>query len=78
MSKNSSHSLLIRNVPHEVFIMLEQAARKHHRSKNQEALNALLLGLTSAPVSVPRPKQLKWKTPLTQKFVQDAIDEGRQ
>lgn len=77
-NKQEMKDLLIRNVPFEIHFLLEKAAKEHHRSKTQEALVALTNGLTVPSKPLKKPTPFQWKSKLTTKFVQDAIEEGRE
>lgn len=73
-----TRDFLIRNMPVEVYLLLEQTAKENHRSKTQEAIVALIKGLTGEKYRVRQPKPFKWKTKLTPTFIKEAIDEGRE
>lgn len=77
MSENQTRDLLIRNVPIEIHELLQQEAKDHHRSKTQEAIIALTNGLTLSRHRIKRPTPFKWKSQISNKFIKDAIDEGR-
>jgi len=78
MQERQTRDFLIRNMPVKLYNLLEEAAKIHHRSKTQEAIVALTNGLQSAPVPFAKPKPFKWGKKITNKFIQDAIDEGRE
>ncbi len=76
MKQKQTRDLLIRNVPIEIYLQLEKAAKEHHRSKTQEAIVALTNGLSlQSPVRKPIP--FKWKKKVSNEFIEKAIKEGR-
>jgi len=77
-SRSMPRDILIRNVPPEIHSLLEKTARENHRSKGQEALVALTNGLTTPLKPLKKPKPFQWKSKLTTKTIQDAIEEGRE
>ena len=77
MEKRQSRDFLIRNMPIEVYDLLEKSAKEHHRSKTQEAIVALTNGLAVHTHKIKKPQPYKWKTKITSRFIQEAIDEGR-
>ena len=77
MEQKHGRDFLIRNMPIEVYELLDKAAKEHHRSKTQEAIIALKNGL-SAHKMLESPKPMKWKSKLSSKFIEDAINEGRE
>lgn len=78
MDKPSTRDFLIRNMPIEVYELLEQAARDHHRSKTQEAIMVLANGLSPSKRPLQQPTPLRWKTKPSSKFIKNAIEEGRE
>lgn len=80
MPQKQKHTrdLLIRNVPLEIFELLEREAKEHHRSKTQEAIVALTNGLTMQRSRLRKPIPFKWKTRMTSEFIDKAIHEGRE
>ena len=78
MQKNKTRDFLIRGMPLEVYELLEKAALKHHRSKTQEAILALSAGLTVFENKIQEPIPFKWKKKPTSKFINDAVNEGRE
>ncbi len=77
MKQKRTRDLLIRNVPMEVYILLEESAKEHHRSKTQEAIVALTTGLSICSSKIRQPKPFKWKKKLLSNFIEKATDEGR-
>lgn len=69
--------LLIRNVPMPIHNLLERTAKEHRRSKTQEALVALTNGLTVPTKNLRKPVPFQWKSKLTTRSIQKAIEEGR-
>lgn len=65
-------------MPAEIYSLLEKAAKDHHRSKNQEAIVAISNGLVSYVQPLKKPTPLKWKKKISNKFILDAIEEGRE
>lgn len=78
MTERNSKNFLIRNMPLELYHLLENEAKVHHRSRNQEAIFALTQGLTIPSKGLKKPKPFKWGQKITSKFIYDAIDEGRE
>jgi hypothetical protein len=79
MEERQVHDFLIRNMPAKLYNLLEEAAKAHNRSKTQEAIVALTNGLQCIMTPLTKPKPFKWgKQPITNRFIQDAIDEGRE
>lgn len=79
MEQKQTRDFLIRNLPVEVYQMLEKAAKEHHRSKTQEAIWALTTGLSMCnrhKIKMPTP--FKWKKKISSSFIEEAIDEGRE
>lgn len=73
-----SKDFLIRNMPIEVYYLLEKSAKENHRSKAQEALVVLESGLTIRQQVLKKPKPFDWKTKITKSFIEKAIKEGRE
>lgn len=78
MKNKQTRDFLIRNIPLEVYMLLEQSAKEHHRSKTQEALVVLIKGLSHQGLELQRPKPLRWKKKISNRFIQEAIQEGRE
>lgn len=78
MDQRQTRDFLIRNMPIEVYTLLDKAAKEHHRSKMQEAIVALTNGLTMSNHQVKKPTPFKWKKKISSKFIQQAIEEGRE
>lgn len=77
MEQKQTRDFLIRNIPIEVYDLLEAAAKEHHRSKTQEAVIALTNGLAIYNHQIKKPTPFKWKKKISNKFIQEAIEEGR-
>ena len=78
MQQQPQHrDLLIRNVSVEIHRVLEKTAKEHHRSKTQEALIVLINGLSVPVKPLRKPVAFEWKSDITTKFIQDAIEEDR-
>ena len=77
MEQKQTRDFLIRNMPAEVYNLLENAAKEHHRSKNQEAIIALTYGLSMYSHPLKKPIPFKWKKKISSKFIEEAIQEGR-
>lgn len=72
-------NFLIRGMPEELYQLLEEKAQEHRRSKTQEAILALSRGLEQPTIKrVKKPVPFKWGTLISNKFILDAIDEGRE
>lgn len=78
MKQKQMRDFLIRNMPIEVYNLLEKAAKEHHRSKTQEAIVVLSTGLSLYGQRLKMPKPFKWKHPITERFINEAIEEGRE
>ena len=78
MKQQQTRDFLIRNMPIEIFHLLEESAKDHHRSKTQEAIVLLSSALSKYVHRVQQPKPFKWKSKISNKFILDAIDEGRE
>lgn len=78
MKQKQGKDFLIRNMPIEVYTLLEKAAQEHHRSKTQEAIVVLSNALSPHKQLLAKPKPLKWKTKISDEFIEDAIREGRE
>lgn len=78
MKEKQTHNFLIRNIPIEVYHLLEKAAKDNHRSKNQQAIVALSNGLSEHSQPIKQPKPFKWKKKISSKFIKNAIQEGRE
>jgi hypothetical protein len=77
MKQKKTRDFLIRNIPLEIFNLLEESAKEHNRSKTQEAIVALATGLSIYSNRIRQPKPFKWKKKISNQFVKRAIDEGR-
>lgn len=77
MKQKKTKDLLIRNLPIEVYTLLEESAKEHNRSKTQEAIVALTTGLSICSSKIKLPTPFKWRKKLTDEFINKAIDEGR-
>lgn len=79
MSQPETRDFLIRNMPIELYQALESAAKMHHRSRTQEAIIALRNGLRKeGPEPLKKPNPFQWGKKITNHFIQEAIDEGRE
>lgn len=78
MKQKQTRDFLIRNMPIEVYMMLDKSAKENHRSKTQEAIIALSNGLTMSPHKLKKPVPFDWKQKISSKFIQEAIEEGRE
>lgn len=77
--KKQTRDFLIRNMPIEIYQLLDKSAKQHHRSKTQEAIVALNQGLTLSTHRIRQPKPFKWgKIPISSEFIAKAIEEGRE
>lgn len=78
MKQKQTRDFLIRNMPIEVYNLLEESAIEHHRSKTQEAIVVLSVGLSLCMHRVRQPKPFKWKEKISNEYIQTAINEGRE
>ena len=78
MEQKYTRDFLIRNLPIEVYQLLEKSAKEHYRSKTQEAIVALTNGLSMYNHPVKKPIPFKWKKKISNKFIEEAINEGRE
>lgn len=78
MKKKQTRDFLIRNIPLEVFKLLEESAKEHNRSKTQEAIVALTTGLSLYTNRIRQPKPFKWRGKISNQFLEKAIQEGRE
>jgi plasmid stability protein len=78
MKQRQTRDLLIRNLPEEIYLLLEKTAKEHHRSKTQEAIVALTNGLSMCGHQIKEPIPFKWKKKISTKFIEEAIKEGRE
>lgn len=78
MEQRQTRDFLIRNMPIEVYHLLEKSAKEHHRSKTQEAIVALTSGLSIQSHQIKKPIPFKWKKKISSKFIEEAIREGRE
>lgn len=65
-------------MPIEIYVLLEKAAQEHHRSKTQEAIVVLSQGLVPQSRPLQKPKPFKWKSKVSDEFIENAIKEGRE
>ena len=75
MKEKKNRDFLIRNMPAEIYNLLERAADEHHRSKTQEAIVALRNGLSIYGHRIKKPSAFKWNHNITGKFIEEAIEE---
>lgn len=68
-------SLVLKSIPRALHTRLRQEAIRHRRSMTQESIHILEQGLGLNPAKFPPPT--KGRRPLTQKFLDQAIQEGR-
>lgn len=78
MHQKQTRDFLIRNMPVELYNSLEAAAKAHQRSRTQEAILALRNGLKQAPAPLAKPTPFQWNQKITNRFIQEAIEEGRE
>lgn len=78
MERKQSRDFLIRNIPIEIYLLLEKSSREHHRSMTQEAIVALTNGLSMYSHQVKKPTPFKWNKKISNKFIEGAIKEGRE
>lgn len=78
MERKQTRDFLIRNMPIEIYHLLEKAAKEHHRSKTQEAIVAITNGLSIYTHKVKKPTPFKWNKKISNKFIERAINEGRE
>lgn len=76
--EKQTRDFLIRNIPIEIYNLLEAVAKENHRSKTQEAIVALNNGLSMYGQRISKPKPFKWKKTVSERFVEEAIKEGRE
>lgn len=77
MEHKQTRDFLIRNMPIEVYSLLENMAKEHCRSKTQEAIVALKTGLSVYGHHIKKPSPFKWKRKITSNFIEQAIEKGR-
>ncbi len=78
MQKSETKDFLIRNMPIALYNQLTEAAKQHQRSRTQEALVALSNGLQNKPRALQEPQPFKWGKKLKARFIDEAINEGRE
>jgi plasmid stability protein len=78
MERKQTRDFLIRNMPIEVYDLLEKAAKEHHRSKTQEAIVALTNGLSMYNHQIKKPIPFKWNKKISSKFIEETIKEGQE
>jgi len=78
MRRRQTRDFLIRNIPLEIFNLLEESAKEHNRSKTQEAIVALATGLSISNNRIRQPKPFKWQEKISNQFIERVIDEGRE
>ena len=78
MEQKQTRDFLIRNMPIEIYHLLEKAAKEHYRSKTQEAIVALTNGLSMYSYQVKKPIPIRWNKKISSKFIEEAIKEGRE
>ncbi len=78
MQQPQTRDFLIRNMPVDLYNSLEAAAKAHQRSRTQEAIVALRNGLQAVPSTLKKPKPFARGEKITNTFIQEAIEEGRE
>jgi hypothetical protein len=78
MEQKQTRDFLIRNMPVEVYNLLEESAKRHHRSKTQEAIVALNNGLSVQNSQLKKPIPFKWGKKISSRFVDKAIKESQE
>ncbi len=78
MHQKQTRDLLIRDLPIEMHNLLENAAKQHHRSKAQEAIVVLSQGLKVYTHRVSQPKPFKWKKRISNRLIEESIQEDRE
>lgn len=78
MEQKQTRDFLIRNMPVEVYNLLEKTAKEHRRSKVQEAIIVLTNGLSMHSHQLKKPIPFKWNKKISSKFVEETINEGRE
>ena len=78
MKRKQTRDFLIRNIPLELFRLLEESAKEHNRTKTQEAIVALATGLSIHSHRIRQPKLFIWREKISNPFIERAIDEGRE
>jgi len=76
--EHTTKDFLIRNMPMDLYIRLEKAAKEHHRSRTQEAIFTLSQGLAPIVPSLKTPKPFKWEKDFTSDEIIKSIHEGRE
>ena len=69
--------LLIKDLPPHVHRKLKKQAKAHHRSMTREALAILEISLSREQAPYVPPPPVKGAVPITQKWLDKAIREGR-
>lgn len=77
MEQKQANDFLIRNLPIEIYALLEKAAKENHHSKTQAAIVALSHGLAFYCNKIKQPIPFKWKNKISNKFIDEAIKEGQ-
>lgn len=78
MQQPQTRDFLIRNMPVDLYNSLEVAAKSHQRSRTQEAIVALRNGLQAVPAPLKKPSPFTWGKKITNSFIQEVIEEGRE
>jgi hypothetical protein len=73
MKRKQARDLLIRNMPLEIFNLLEESAKDHNRSITQEAIVALAIGLSICSNQIRKPKPFKWREKISNQFIERAL-----
>lgn len=70
-------SVLIKDIPEDLHQRLKEAAARDHRSMSKQVIAILETALSSRPAKqLPTPIRLPF--PLTDEWLRQAIDEGRE
>jgi len=78
MTNKQTKDFLLRNIPIELYQLLEKSAREHHRSKTQEAIVILSQSLSRHAPKIKKPLPFEWPKKLKSGAIFKAIEEGRE
>lgn len=80
MKQSACKDFLIRNIPLELYSLLEKSAILNHRSKTQQAIVALEQGLRTQikPLQKPKPFNLGDGVKISSKLIYNIIDQNRE
>lgn len=76
--EHPTKDFLIRNMPIDLYIRLEKAAKMHHRSRTQEAIFTLSQALPPIVPPLKAPKPFNWGKDFTSDEIIKDIHEGRE